>query len=335
MDNTNQQIVELIEPIEQKLADTDFINTEQGMHKPQVIVGTSDGLVFLDSKYSVELEGHSINALASSHDGLWAIANQNSVWHRDSNDQWHQVASIDDLRLNCILPIQGAVLVGTSEAHLIRIADGNIQRINCFESAEGRSEWYTPWGGPPDVRSIAVGASGEFYVNVHVGGILRSDDHGKSWQPTIDVDADVHEVRTVPSRPHLVLAATARGLAISQDKGNTWSFDRTNLHAHYSRALAVCDGTILMSASMGPSGNKSALYRRPLDEPGTFEKCVRGLPEWFPDNINTGTLAAFKNIAAFGTHDGQTFLSSDAGLTWKQIAADLAPVFCVNMTFHG
>lgn len=331
MNNTKQQIVELIEPIEHKLADTDFVKAEQAMDKPQVIVGTSDGLVFLDSKHDVELEGYSINALASSLDGLWAIANRNSVWHRDSHGEWHQVASIDDLRLNCILPIKGAVLVGTSSAHLIRIADGSTQRINCFESAEGRSEWYTPWGGPPDVRSIAVGESGEFYVNVHVGGILRSDDYGKSWQPTIDVDADVHEVRTVPTRPSLVLAATAGGLAISHDKGNSWSFDRANLHAHYSRALAVCDHTILMTASMGPSGSKSAIYRRPLDEPGTFEKCDRGLPEWFSDNINTGTLATFKNIAAFGTHDGQIFLSSDAGLTWKQIAADLAPVFCVNL----
>lgn len=319
----------MIEPIGHELADTD-VNPEQAMHKPQVIVGTSEGLVFLDSKHYVELEGYSINAIASSHDGLWAIANYNSVWHRDINSEWHQVASMDDLRLKCILPIKGAVLVGTSEAHLLRIADGSTQRINCFDSAEGRSEWYAPLGGTLDVHSIAVGESGEFYVNVHVGGILRSDDHGKSWQPTIKVDADVHEVRTVPTRPSLVLAATARGLAISQDKGNSWSFDRTNLHGNYSRALAVCDETILMTAK-SPSDNKSAIYRRPLDEPGTFKKCERGLPEWFLNEINTGTLATFKNIVAFGTHDGQTFLSSDAGLTWKQIAADLAQVFCVNL----
>ncbi|MDF5728591.1 MAG: hypothetical protein PUP92_11280 [Rhizonema sp. PD38] len=330
MNTTKQQEVELIEPIEYKLADTD-VNAEQALHQPQVIIGTSEGLVFLGSKHHLELEGYSINAFTSSLDGLWAIANRNSVWHRDSSGEWHQVVSMDDLRLNCILPIKGAVLVGTSEAHLLRIADGSTQRINCFESAEGRSEWYTPWGGPPDVRSIAVGESGEFYVNVHVGGILRSDDHGKSWQPTIDVNADVHEVRTVPTRPNLVLAATAGGLAISQDKGNSWSFDITNLPDHYSRALALCDETILMSASMGPSGKKSAIYRRPLDEPGTFEKCEQGLPEWFSDNINTGTLATFKNIAVFGTREGQVFLSSDAGLTWKQIAADLAPVFCVNL----
>ena len=37
------------------------------------------------------------------------------------------------------------------------------------------------------MRTIAAGAEGELYVNVHVGGILRSDDDGASWRPTIDI----------------------------------------------------------------------------------------------------------------------------------------------------
>lgn len=288
-------------------------------------------MLFLDSRQYVELEGHSITALASSPDGLWVIVDRNSVWNRNPEGEWHQIASIDDLRLNCILPYNGSVLVGTSQAHLIRIADGSTNRINCFETAEGRDEWYTPWGGPPDVRSMAIGQSGELYVNVHVGGILRSDDQGKSWQPTIDFHADVHEVRTVPSHPDLVLAATAEGLAVSRDRGNSWSFSRENLHAAYARAIAVCEETILMTTSTGPSGDKATIYRYPLDKPGVFEKCERGLPEWFNHNINTGTLSTSGNLAAFGTSEGQVFFSDDAGSTWKQIAGDLAPICCLNL----
>ncbi|ARV59013.1 hypothetical protein BZZ01_10525 [Nostocales cyanobacterium HT-58-2] len=337
MNNIAQQIGELIA---HKQTETDSANTEQAMHKPLVIAGTSEGLLFLDSEQHIELEGYLIAAVASSPDGLWAIsrrldasriAEHNCVWHRHPNGEWHQVASVNDLQLNCILPLKSAVLVGTSGACLIRIVNSSTHRINCFESVEGRSQWYTPWGGPPDVRSMAVGQSGELYVNVHVGGILRSLDQGQSWQPTIDVHADVHEVRTVLDHPELVLAATAQGLAISKDKGNSWSFDRANLHAAYSRAVAVCGETILMSASTGPHGGKAAIYRRPLNQPGTFEKCEQGLPEWFTDNINTGTLDTSGNFAAFGTSDGQIFLSSDAGLTWKQIAANLAPIHWLNL----
>ncbi|MBO3460215.1 hypothetical protein G7B40_023850 [Aetokthonos hydrillicola Thurmond2011] len=329
MNNTSQQIVK---PIEQKQAEIGFASADQTMPQRLILAGTSDGLLFIDSKQHVELKGHSINALASSTDGLWAIADRNSVWHRDSKGEWHQVASVNDLRLNCILPFKGAVLVGTSEAHLLRIiVDGSVNRINCFETVEGRSEWYTPWGGPPDVRSMAVSQSGELYVNVHVGGILRSNDEGKSWQPTIDFHADVHEVRTIPEHPEIVVAATAQGLAISRDRGNSWSFDSTNLHADYSRAIAICGNTILMTTSMGPHGGKAAIYRRALDESGTFSKCEEGLPEWFSDNINTGTLSTLENIAAFGTSDGQIFLSNDAGLTWSQIATNLGTILCMNL----
>jgi hypothetical protein len=301
-------------------------NELQEMHKPLVIAGTAEGLLFLNSEHQIELKDRSITALASSPEELWAIADRNSVWHRQFNGEWHQVAKENDLQLNCILPIENAVLVGTSGACLIRIPDGNTDRFNCFESVEEREEWYTPWGAPPDVRSMAVGRAGELYVNVHVGGILRSLDGGQSWQPTIDFQTDVHEVRTVPGHRDLVLAATAVGLAMSTDRGNFWSFDRENLHAEYSRAVAVSEETILMTASTGPYTNKAAIYRRPLARSGRFEKCDRGLPEWFADNINTGTLATLGNFAAFGTKDGQIFLSNDAGMTWQQIATDLAPI---------
>ncbi|WP_193200547.1 WD40/YVTN/BNR-like repeat-containing protein [Nostoc sp. MG11] len=329
MNNIAQQIGE---PIAHQQTDTDA-NIQQAMHKPLAIAGTSEGLLFLDSEQRIELEGYSITALASSSDGLWAIADRNSVWHRHPNGEWHQVAEVNDLQLNCILPIKSTVLVGTSGACLIRITDSSTHRINCFESVEGRSQWYTPWGDPPDVRSMAVGQSGELYVNVHVGGILRSLDQGQSWQPTIDFHADVHEVRTVAEHRDLVLAATAQGLAISRDKGNSWSFDRVNLHADYSRAVAVCKETILMTASTGPHTNKAAIYCRLLNQPGTFEKCDRGLPEWFRDNINTGTLDTLGNLAAFGTSDGQIFLSNDAGLTWQQIATGLSAIRCLNLTY--
>lgn len=315
-----------------KVAGASLANNEQSTHKSLLIAGTSEGLLFLNPEQHVELEGHSINSLALSSKGLWAIADRNSVWHRGSNAKWHKVSSVDDLQLNCILPIEEAVLVGTSGACLLRITDSSMNRLNCFESVEGRDEWYTPWGGPPDVRSLAVGQSGELYVNVHVGGILRSNDQGKSWQQIIDVDADVHEVRTVPDYPELVLAATAQGLAISQDRGNSWSFDRANLHATYARAVVVCKESILMSASTGPRTNQAAIYRRPLNQPGTFEKCEQGLPEWFSDNINTGTLVTSGNLVAFGTSKGQIFLSNDAGLTWQQIAAGLAPILCLSLS---
>jgi photosystem II stability/assembly factor-like uncharacterized protein len=304
-------------------------------HPPCVFAGTTQGLYVFNSTQRLELEGNTITALAVEGNQLWAIANRHAIWHRSSEGEWHLVGSEDNYRLNCLLPIDKAVLVGTSDARLLQISDGTIQNIDSFDQAEERKDWYTPWGGAPDVRSLAVSSSGNLYVNVHVGGILRSRDQGQSWQPTIDLHADVHEVRTMANYPNLVLAATAEGFAWSEDCGESWQFDRTNLHATYARAMAVCDAaeepTLLMSVSLGPSGSKTALYRRPLYQTGTFQKCHKGLPEWFSDNINTSCLRTWENWAVFGTKAGQIFRSNDAGLTWEEIACDLPPIQCLSL----
>jgi hypothetical protein len=295
-----------------------------------LIVGTSEGLFWFSQSQQIELEGYSITAMTPSPDGLWAVVDRQSVWHRRWDGEWQIVAStVGNLSLNCIASLNAKALVGTSEAHLLWIADSRVEFVNSFDLAPGRDEWYTPWGGLPAVRSVAVGQAGELYANVHVGGILRSKDDGRSWQPTIDLHSDVHQVLTVPQRS-IVLAATAEGLATSMDGGDSWSFDRTNLHATYSRAVAVCGETILMSTSVSPSGAKAAIYRRSLDRSGTFEKCDRGLPQWFSDNIDTGSLVARGDRVAFGTSDGQIFISDDAGLTWQQFASGLPSISCLN-----
>jgi hypothetical protein len=313
-----------------RLTEISSVATHHLGQRSPLIVGTTQGLLLLETEPQIKLAGHDITALAVGPGGWWAIADQDSIWRCDPDGQWHRIAAVSDVTLNCLLPLKDAVWVGSSGACLIRMKDGDLQRINCFEAVEERDEWYTPWGDPPDVRSLAVGPAGTLYVNVHVGGILRSDDQGQTWQPTIDFHADVHEVCTITDRPDWVLAATAQGLALSTDRGNTWRFDRNHLHGAYSRAVAVCGETILMTASLGPHTGKAAIYRRPLDASGEFEKCEQGLPEWFASNINTGTLATAGNCAAFGTREGEIYLSTDAGQSWHSAATGLAAIRCLG-----
>ena len=180
------------------------------------------------------------------------------------------------------------------------------------------------------MRTIAAGAEGELYVNVHVGGILRSDDDGASWRPTIDIRSDVHEVLAVPGRPGLVLAATGVGTATSEDGGASWSFAHDGLAGRYCRAVALAGDTVLLSASNGPRGGDAAVYRRPLGADGPFQRCTDG----FERNIDTGCLAADGELAAFGTEDGRVFVSRDAGASWKLEASGLPAVQALVVTDH-
>lgn len=288
---------------------------------PRILVGTRDGLLTLDLDGGIAATDHAGRAVTSIvRDGpqLWAIVDRSEVWHAP-DDAWHHVATLEGHQASCIA-MTDAIHVGSSEARLFRLSGDTLEPVAAFDAAEGRDTWFTPWGGPPETRSMSEWGP-DVYVNVHVGGILHTDDAGASWDPTIDIEADVHQVATARG---LVLAATAGGLATSTDRGASWSVRTDGLEARYARAVAVFGEQVLVSTSKGPRGGRAAVYRAPLDD-GPFERCRAGLPEWFEDNIDTGCLDALNDgsFAAFGTAAGRLFASEDGGGSWREVAAAL------------
>jgi hypothetical protein len=297
----------------------------------EILVGTSDGLHRFDKSGSllkVEHAGREVTTLAPEGWELWAILDGTEVVHTAGIEWWFHVANIRGLRGNCIADTRAGVIVGTSDAHLYRIAGKGLERVRSFARAPGREAWFTPWGGPPDTRSITEDGD-MVYVNVHVGGVLRSSDHGESWQPTIDIGADIHRVTTGHGR---VYAAGAQGLSVSKDKGETWTLSDEGLRASYCRSVTVCGDTVLVSASAGPRGNHSAVYRSDI-EGLSFERSSQGVPEWFGQNIDSLCLDAFPDgsLAAFGTEDGRLFASSDQGRSWSELAQGLPHVTRVQL----
>ena len=295
---------------------------------PSIHAATSTGLLSFDERGTVVArahEGRDVSAVAPDGDALWAIVDGTEVWHAPDRLDWRRIATLEGHRATCIA-VTDSVLVGSSDARLFRVAGDRLDAVDPFDAAEGRSAWHTPWGGPPDTRSISEWDEA-VYVNVHVGGILRTLDDGASWTPTIAIDADVHQVATVEG---MVLAACAEGLAVSTDRGSTWTMRTDGLDARYSRAVTICGEFVLVSASNGPRGDRAAVYRGDLAG-GAFERCRDGLPEWFDHNIDTHCLDAPPggSFVAFGTSDGSVFASEDAGGSWTERATGLQPVQCV------
>jgi photosystem II stability/assembly factor-like uncharacterized protein len=278
----------------------------------EILLGTAQGLRAVGGA-TVALEGRRVTALVSAGEGWLAVAEHRTV----VDDAGSVRAEVPGAAVTCVTGYGSGALVGTEDAGLLRIDGGSVSPVEGFADAEGRSSWYTPWGGPPSTQSVATAPDGTPYVNVHVGGILRSRDGGKTWQQTIDVDVDVHQV--VADRSGVLLAACgAEGLAVSRDGGDSWRLDTAGLHATYCRAVAVAGDTVLVSAAMGPRGGRAAVYRRPLDDDGEFERCTAGLPSWFDDNIDTYRLDGRGDLAAFASADGRVFVSHDAGASWDE-----------------
>ena len=307
--------------------------SSQGHHRElmSVLVGTAAGLFELTSDGARSIDGlgsRGVTALARDGRRASAITEGRQVWSSEGRS-WEAVHSIDGWPATCLAPTRDGVLVGTEEAHLVRITDAGCATVEPFERVDGRARWHTPWGDPAEVRSIAIGTSDAIYVNVHVGGVVRSRDRGRSWTPTLDIECDVHEVLAPAEWPGWVLVAASVGFGISRNGGDSWEFTTAGLHAHYLRAVAVSGTMVLVSASTGPRSSRAAVYRRRLEGRDGFERCRSGLPEWFDGNIDTSCLAAQGTRAVFGTADGRIFRSQDAGGSWELAAHGLPAVRCI------
>ena len=298
----------------------------------RILVGTESGLWQLrgDALEPVDqLNARPVTALAQRGDETWAIVDGRTLWH-GAGRHWSERAALDGRVATCVASTPHGLLIGTAQAHLLRLLGDTLEAVPSFETVAGREKWYTPWGDPADVRSIAVALDGTIYVNVHVGGVVRSRDAGRSWAPTLDIEVDVHQVLTHPTRPDVALVAAYDGFGVSRDGGDSWRFITDGMHAHYARAVAVSGETLLVSASTGPRGRRSTLYRRPLDGETDFARCREGLP-WFASNIDTACLAADDSLVVFGTDDGRVFRSLDSGAHWGLVTKGLPTITAVTI----
>src|SRR5947208_721648 len=193
--------------------------------------------------------GKSLTALAGDGARDWAIVDGRALWE-GADSVWRRRATIEGHAATCLATTPDGLLIGTAQAHLVRLTDGEPVSVEPFEMIDGRAAW----------RFITEG-----------------------------------------------------------------------MHAHYLRAVAADNETVLVSASTGPGGRRAALYRARLDGEAAFERCADGLPTWFGDNVDTGCLAASGSLVACGTEDGRVFRSLDGGQAWALVAKGLPPVTCLTL----
>jgi len=291
------------------------------------VIGTDRGLTGSDGE--AWLVDREITAVSWDGSGWLTLVDGHEV-ARAQGDEVDLLGSVGQEKGRCVLPVADGALVGTANARLALVRRGEATMLDRFDSAEGRGSWYTPWGGPPDTRSLTRSAAGLLFANVHVGGILRAAQPDGAWEPTIDIDADVHQVLADPVDPSRVVAATARGLAESTDAGDSWRFVTDGLHAPYARAVALDGDRLFLSASTGPRGGRAAVYRRE-SRGDAFVRCDGSLPEWFAGNVDTNCLAAGGGSAIFSTEDGEVFASEDGGDSWRPVLGGGARVTCVGV----
>jgi hypothetical protein len=288
-------------------------STERTTAEAGLVVAAADGLR-LPGRAEPILPGMRIGSIAVDHDTTWVLTDSDEVYRITSDGDPERAASLGDGSATCLHVHRGTVFVGGDDAGLWRLRDRTLEPVESFRHAPTRDAWYTPWGGPPSVLSMASHRD-DVYVGVHVGGIIRSDDGGETWTDTIDLHVDVHQVVVEPSDGTVWAATGERALAVSRDRGASWDFHTEGLHATYSLVLALTSAGVLAGASSGHAGRDGAVY---LFDGSRFER-VEGLPDQLGGAVGPRQIAADRDHAALVAPGGSVYASDDGGRRWQLV----------------
>jgi hypothetical protein len=298
---------------------------------PSILVATWEHGLFNVAADGVhrELEDRSVRSLtADGRGGVLAVVDGNALYRRSADAQWSLVVK-NEFKLSCCVAAANAVFIGTDDARLLRLdSDGTQQILTGFDRVAGREKWYAGQAivdgrvmGPPlGIRSMSATRDGAVLLaNVHVGGVPRSTDLGATWRPSIDIDADVHQVCAHPTRTGLVIAAAAVGLCVSRDGGQTWDIEQRGLHATHCSGVAFGRDEIYVSASLDPFSERGAVYRRPIDGNEPLRLVSGGFPQWTQGKADTDCIAAKDSMVAVIDMSGRLYVSQDDGATWVSL----------------
>jgi hypothetical protein len=297
-----------------------------------VLVTTVDGYrIFTSSgKELASLEGHRVESFTPGPDGAFlAVIDRHDVWSHGRDGEWTSLAK-SEATLTAVVAAGEAVFAGTNDAHLLRLApSGALERLAGFDTVAGRDEWHQV-GSPLQVRTMTATADGgAVLVNVHVGGIPRSIDGGATWQPTLAVDDDVHQVLAHPTRPEIVVAAASVGLCRSHDGGATWSASTEGLDLTYGRGVAFVNDDVVVTVSEGPWASRAQVYRASVDG-GAAARVTGGLGE-LHGNVDSRCVASDGQVVALADGDGNVWRSARGFDGFEQIAEGVEGVTGVTV----
>src|SRR4051794_5641940 len=153
---------------------------------------------------SVDPESSAVAYAGSEHSGLFYTTDGGKSWLRAN-------PNVPKLMLFSVLALPGTVMTGTIPAAVYRRNGSTWEELEGVRLAtsgatfppspelQSRTRYLARESAPPN----------RLYAGIEVGGLLISDDGGKSWRAATDglTDLDVHEVLPCEKNAGLVLAA--------------------------------------------------------------------------------------------------------------------------------
>lgn len=272
--------------------------------------------------------------LAGSRDGVWRSDDLGQSWRAASDG-----LAVRHVRWLAYHPdISDREFAGTEPAGVFVSHDGAASWRACPEVTALREQhrWSLPYSPEAGcVRGFAFHGR-RAYAAVEVGGALRSEDGGETWQlaggsdgrPSLvpaaapRLDADVHSLAVHPSSADLVDAATGHGLYRSTDGGQTWA----RRYDCYVRAVwadpADADHIVLGPADGVERGGR---IEQSFDGGQTWQAASTGLSTPWRDHLVERFLPANDELLAV-LSNGEAWHARLPALSWQPLLPEVAGV---------
>jgi len=259
----------------------------------KLILATEKGVVVCERNGNTwHVSAHSLTdqhvTSVIAREGIILAGTKNGIFRsRDVGRNWTEASrglTVRHIRWMAFHPdLSDFEFAGTEPATIFTSHDGGESWQECSEVPGLRDEFkwslpYSPEAGC--VRGFAFHGP-RVYAAVEVGGVLISNDTGKTWQlaegsdgnPDLEgppeplIYPDVHSLEVHPSSADLVYAPTGGGFYRSKDGGRTWKL----LYDCYCRAVWV-DSVDPEHLILGPADH--------VDSNGRIEESRDGGKSW-------------------------------------------------------
>ena len=326
----------------------------------RVLAGTSKGVFSVEPGNARHLlESRGVRDLVRLGDRLFAGTGAEPFASIDAGESWSLVGMEHREVWQIRGDGNGVIYAGTQPAGLFRSIDAGEtwREVESFANAPEATEWCIPLDPPIPARARALVIDRKnpqrLWVGVEVGGIMRTEDGGQTWELGLPGEnPDLHMMYAHPAKSEVLFASTGygrldgvaemiegnAGVFRSIDSGISWQYAWKGITPRYSRPMCIDPrapyGLTIASAPTAFSSFKEddgaqAMLFRSEDEGESWRSLC--------DTAHSPSHANFHGLTpdpeapggvVVGTDTGEVWrVSSDA--EWTQMGSGMPPVLSV------
>jgi photosystem II stability/assembly factor-like uncharacterized protein len=299
-----------------------------------VLAGVGAGRVALDPN------DPALVYVGTFDDGLYASDDGGETWRRDE-------AGLGDRRVLSVAVSRAhreggvsVVYAGTEPSNLYRSEDAGRtwQLLPALRELPSEPTWsFPPRPWTHHVRTIALHPHDPdvLAVGIELGGVMRSFDGGATWlDHNPAAHSDAHTLLTHPLAPDRLYEAAGQGIALSEDRGQTWHRTEDGLDRHYAWAAATDPSDPdqwYVSISRSPfaahgGGDGQSRLIRSRGNGWTAIDTWGASPELRRMPYALSALPGQQDRLLVGLRGGTLMLSDDAGESWQRLGIQLPDV---------